>query len=153
MAERGTSDIDRFLAEIDRLRKKAQGGPAPAPKAKPVVARPVVEAKPKPRPRLEMPPGATIPTVAMARPMSAEGPVVRAVPVAAPTVVTPPGSVRVEAPEATVRTVKAAGQNTGSRQQLSPFGRQLSAVLAGKQSLAMGVVLGEIFGPPKCRQG
>ena len=152
MAERGTSDIDRFLAEIDRLRKKAQGGPAPAPKAKPVVARPVAEAKPK-RARLEMPPGALIPTVAMARPVPGEGAVVRAVPVAAPAIFTPPGSVRVEAPEATVRTVQAAGQNTGGRQQLSPFGRQLSAVLAGKQSLALGVVLSEIFGPPKSRQG
>ena len=154
MAERGRegkTDIDRFLAEIDRLRKKAQGAPPPVVvKAKPVVAKPVEK---KAKPRIEMPPAASIPTIGSARPNPVDQiPTVRAVAVATP--VTPPGSVRVEAPEATVRKVRdvmAAGQM--SQRNLTPFAQQLSNILAGKQSVPMAIVLGEIFGPPKSQQG
>lgn len=149
MAERGKSDIDRFLAEIDRLRKKAQGGAVPVARPKPVVARPV---EPKPRQRIEMPPGATIPTVSVARSRTDDVPVAWAVPVSGPVIVTPPGSVRIEALEGTVKTVQAAGQTTGKRVN-SPFARQLTAVINGKQNVPMAIVLGEIFGPPKSRQG
>lgn len=153
MAERGRegkSDIDRFLAEIDRLRKKAQAGPAqvPAVKVKPVVAKPIEQ---KPKPRLEMPPPATIPTVGVVR-IPDEVPVARPVTVATP--VTPPGTVRVEAPEPTVkavRTVQAAGQKTQRTQ--TQFAKQLSGLLRGPQSVSMGIVLGEIFGPPKSQRG
>ena len=157
MAERGRegkSDIDRFLAEIDRLRKKAQGVAAPPSvakaKAKPVVAKAV---EVKARPRLEMTQGATIPTVGgtSSRPNQDSIPTARPVTVASP--VTPRGSVRVEAPEATVQTVRtvvAAGQM--SNKSLTPFARQLSALLAGKQSVPMAIVLTEIFGPPKSKR-
>ena len=157
MAERGRegkSDIDRFLAEIDRLRKKSQGATAQPTvakaKAKPVVAKPV---EAKARPRLEMTQGATIPTVAgtTSRPTNLDAiPTARPISVASP--VTPRGSVRVEAPEATVQTVRtvvAAGQM--SQKTITPFARQLSALLAGKQSVPMAIVLTEIFGPPKSR--
>ncbi|MFO0937103.1 MAG: hypothetical protein U0798_11375 [Gemmataceae bacterium] len=165
MAERGRegkTDIDRFLAEIERLRKKAQGGTSPPPipvaKAKPV------EAKPKAKPRLDMPPPATIPTVGSARPAPVldvpvvARPVAVAVPVAPPVIIaaSPPGSVRTEVPSATnvkaVRTVAAAGQ--GSQRAMTPFARQLSAILAsGSQSVPMAIVLGEILGPPKSQRG
>ena len=92
----------------------------------------------------------SIPTIG-GRVKLAELPTARAIGMATP--VTPPGSVRVEAPQATVqtvRTVAAAGQGTSPR-NLTPFARQLSTLLSGAQSVPMAIVLTEIFGPPKSR--
>lgn len=117
-------DIDRFLQEIDRLRKKP-AEPAPVasrPKAKVVAAVPTVrQAKPVTS-RTEFPP---------AKP-AAPQPVPVVVPVASP--------------------ITAPAVSKAQAREMSPFGRNLATLLSGPQAVAMGIVLHEVLGPPKCKR-
>lgn len=159
----GGSDMDRFLAEIDRLRRKQATNPDP-PAAQPGAAAPVAPvvqpvkppASDRPRPRvvaeLADPPTAPATTSGGSFGTSPQAPT-RAAPVA--------GQVE-ELPVATVlRTTSATGapatKVTVFTKRPRPaaktnFGKNLTALLASGQGVAMAVVLQEILGPPKAKK-
>jgi hypothetical protein len=160
-----SSDMDRFLAEIDRLRRKAAANPPAPPQsgASAPVAPVVQPAKPppeKPRARvvaeLAEPPATTPPTVQ---------------PISAGSFGTSPQAPTRDAPIAgqveqlPVAQVLKASSSTGApatkvtRLASRPrpasktnFGKNLTALLASGQGVAMAVVLQEILGPPKCKK-
>jgi len=157
-----SSDMDRFLAEIDRLRKKNADAPPPQP-GQPAPVAPVVQPtkqpdRPRPRVVAELaesasrpdhgfatPPTATQPPPLPPLPPLPTGPRAGDLPVAA--VVTPPSGTG--APVAT-RVTRIA-----SRPRPVPktdFARNLTGLLNAGQGLAMAIVLQEILGPPKCQK-
>ena len=135
------SDLDRFLAEIDRLRKKAEGASSPPPpKTKPVVAR-VVSPPPPPKPakriRVEEPP-----IIPVAVPIAA--------PLAAPSVPVKGGPQEIREVAKIVAPAQIVA--AGARKQQPAAAKNIAVILANRQSLAMAVVMQEILGPPKCRR-
>lgn len=142
-----TGDIDRFLAEIDRLRRK-NAEPAPPPPPPP-------EKKPRPRPRVAAdfpdparedrgfappPTPPTDPSVPPAPPPSpADLPVARVVS-------SPPAPGPSEPPPPPPRP---APRTRGTK---SPLAKNLAALLTSGQGLAVAVTLQEILGPPKCKR-
>jgi hypothetical protein len=151
------SDMDRFLAEIDRLRRKAAANPpsqssSAAPVA-PVVQPTKSQTPERPRARVvaELAEPPAIPT-APSFGTSPQAPQ-RAAPVA--------GQVE----ELPVATVLKANSSTGApatkvtRFAARPrpasktnFGKNLAALLSSGQGVAMAVVLQEILSPPKSKQ-
>ena len=130
----GANDIDRFLEEIDKLRKKPAGdttGPAAPP---PPVARKVAT------------PIGDVPTVEPRRPRLADPvrPATRLEDLPVAPVVTPASK-----PLPMARASAAPGRAPLARTE---FAKQLVALFATKQSIPMAVVLHEILGPPKCQQ-
>jgi hypothetical protein len=151
------SDMDRFLAEIDRLRRKAAGTPAPAaqPGSAPPVAPVVQPVKPpaeKPRPRV---------VAELAEQPSASTPSFGTSP-QAPTRTAPLGGQVEQLPVATVlRPTSSTGapatkvtrfHNRPRPVAKTNFGANLTALLASGQGVAMAVVLQEILGPPKAKK-
>ena len=115
------SDLDRFLAEIDRLRKKAESASSPPPpKAKPVVAKAVSPPPPPPKParrvRIEEPPIVPV-AVPIASPIGA--------PLATPTVpVKGPQEIREVAKVVAPAQIVAAGarkQQTAAARNVAFF--------------------------------
>lgn len=156
-----SSDMDRFLAEIDRLRRKAAANPNP-PTAQPgsaVPVAPVVQptkpAADRPRARVvaELAESPTLPPVA--------GPSFGTSPQAPARTAPPPAQIE-ELPVATVlRTTSSTGApatkvtRIASRQRPAAktnFGKNLTALLGSGQGVAMAVVLQEILGPPKAKK-
>ncbi|HVK15662.1 MAG TPA: hypothetical protein VM533_01860 [Fimbriiglobus sp.] len=156
---RPASDIDRFLEEIDKLRRKsAAGGAGPATVA-PVARRP--------NGRTAAP---EVPTVVPARKTRVAGdptfaapvaPVVRSVPTSHPIADPLPrledlpvapvlGLSGVFAPSVVTRPKMLADPRPVAKTQ---FAAQLAALLASKNAVPMAVVLQEILGPPKCKRG
>lgn len=161
------SEMDRFLAEIDRLRRKAAVNPDP-PAAAPGASAPVA------------------PVVQPIKPAVADSPRRRVVAeLADPTPaapVSPPtggGASFGTSPQAPTRSAPVAGQveqlpvaqvlrttsSTGAPAtkvtRFAPrarptdktnFGKNLSALLGSGQGAAMAVVLAEILGPPKAKK-
>jgi hypothetical protein len=156
-----SNDIDRFLEEIDRLRKKKADGGDP-PVAKPVKARAKPTAVPVAEPvparstrRIEATPAPTgpafTPTVVQIRELPAANPVVS-------TAETPqtPQTPRALHRQGDAPAAPRGGSRVTVRQRVAPkteFGRGLTALLSNPQSAAMAVVLQEVLGPPKCKQG
>ncbi|HEY2785314.1 MAG TPA: hypothetical protein VGJ05_10090 [Fimbriiglobus sp.] len=134
---RGSGEIDRFLQEIDKLRQKA-GSPV---KVGPVKAVPVAKVVSKAKPRVEPPAFVTTAPVAPTRggPI-VELPVARAVAAAQSRPTPASGSTT---PKVTVR---------GNSVPITPFGKDLAALLTSKPSIPLAVVLQEVLGPPKCRR-
>jgi hypothetical protein len=153
------TDIDRFLEEIDKLRKRSAGEPATA---KPTTARPVI-AKPA-RPATAAP---TIEPKKPKRLVSDPPPVARPAAAVVPAVPVVSSSRAAELPVAPVVTAPArlASLTQAGRPSVtapprarpigpqSEFATQLSVLFQGKQALPLAVVLHEIFGPPRCRRG
>ena len=159
---RASSDIDRFLEEIDKLRRKSAGGAAPSPAA-PVVA-PVARRPNRPTAPPE------VPTVEPARKPRVAGdptfaamtaPVVRSVPTShrvadplprledlpvAPVV----GLSGTFAPSVVTRPKMLADPRPVAKTE---FAAHLAALLASKNAVPMAVVLQEVLGPPKSRRG
>jgi len=155
------SEMDRFLAEIDRLRRKAAANPDPLP-AQPGSAAPVAPvvqpikppASDRPRPRVvaelaeqpsSLPSGASFGTSPQAP--SRTAPVagqIEELPVAA--VLRTTSSTGAPATKVTVFTKRP---RPASR---TNFGKNLTALLASGQGVAMAVVLQEILGPPKAKK-
>ena len=146
----GSGDIDRFLQELDKLRRKAnESGATNPPVVKPVGSKikkpiptvsPVRKAKPVPQkipsvtPKVDrLPPALVLPTDAP-QPKLAQLPQHHIPPM--------PGSL--------------VGSNAISRstqpKPKGPFGEALLALISTPGSLPAAVVLQEIFGPPKCKQ-
>ncbi len=147
----GASDMDRFLQEIEKLRKRAaDGGEEPKKPA----------AKPTKNPR-------TIPTVAPANKSKRKDP-----PTVAPsrrieqlptaTVVPPPVPPQQNFPVDKGQSIAQSAPQLSDRPSVSKayvpaattaFGKGLFGMLSNPQSLPMAVVLQEILGPPKSKQG
>jgi hypothetical protein len=148
----GTSDMDRFLQEIEKLRKRAaEGGEEPKkPVAKPTKNPRTVPtvSPPSKSKRKELPP-----TVAPSRRIE-QLPTATVVPPPVP----PPqhfpadlgASIASTAPQLTDRPMVSRAAVPAAT---TAFGKNLFGMLSNKQSLPMAVVLQEILGPPKSKQG
>ncbi len=153
------SEMDRFLAEIDRLRRKAAVAPDP-PAAAPVAPvvqpiKPPATARPRPRvvaeladqPPVSPPAGGAASFGTSPQAPTREAPVagqVEQLPVAS--VLKTTSSTGAPATKVTLFTKRprpAAKTN---------LGKNLTALLASGQGVAMAVVLQEILGPPKSKQ-
>jgi hypothetical protein len=144
----GASDMDRFLQEIEKLRKRAaDGGDEP----KKPVSRPTKSTRAVPTVIPAKKPKRDAPTVPVSRR-------IEQLPTA--TIVPPPPSLSFPmeqpAPPPSVpmpsldRPMVSKAQRTAPT---TPFGRDLFAMLGNKQSLPMVIVLQEILGPPKSQRG
>jgi hypothetical protein len=144
----GTTDLDRFLQEVQRRKQMAEGHGKPPPPPK----------KPQPQRR---PPPRNVPDVLPTRTPGAERwaqpAVVEVVPVQ-----TPPARVPAPAP---VQEVVAAVVVPGEVQpmarrafppprktEMSPALAQLQKLMASRDSLRAAVLLQEVLGPPLCHR-
>jgi hypothetical protein len=152
-----TSDMDRFLAEIDRLRKKNAEAPPPAPaRGEAIPVAPVVQpAKPveKPRPRVvaELAEPAPRPTdvgfgppVAPTQPSLTTGPKAGDLPMA--TVVGLPSGTGAPATKVTRLMLRPRPAPK------TPFAKNLTTLLGTGQGLALAIVLSEVLGPPRSKK-
>ena len=148
----GAGDMDRFLQEIEKLRKRAaDGGEEPK---KPT-------AKPSKNPR-------TIPTVAPSNkakrkelpPPVAPSRRIEQLPTAA--IVPPPVPPQQQFPVDKGQSIASSAPQLNDRPTVSKayvpaattaFGKGLFGMLGNPQSLPMSIVLQEILGPPKSKQG
>jgi hypothetical protein len=164
-------DMDRFLAEIDRLRRKNAAETAEQPRAAPAavpVARPANRPAERPRSRVvaelaepphgmadaqgftappAAPPSPIVPTSASGAAYSTAPPSAEALPVA--TIVTTSTATSTGAPAAT-RVTKIA--HRGRPTPKTPLARNLAGLLSSGQGVALAVILQEVLGPPKCRK-
>ncbi len=159
-----SSEMDRFLAEIDRLRRKAT---APEPPAQPgssapvaPVVQPIKPAADRPRPRVvaelaDQPPAPADRGSPSGGPSFGTSPQApsRAAPVAAQIEELPVASVlrttSTTGAPATKVTLFSKRPRPAAR---TNFGKNLTALLASGQGVAMAVVLQEILGPPKAKK-
>ncbi|MBA4064933.1 MAG: hypothetical protein C0501_14705 [Isosphaera sp.] len=137
-----SSDMDRFLAEIDRLRKKSADAPPPNQAPAAPAAQP--EKRPdRPRPRVTAepadPPKADHGFAAPPGPRPADLPVA--------SVVTPAGGTGAPAATRVTRFVDRPRPVAKT-----PFAKSLTALLASGHGLATAVVLQEVLGPPRSRR-
>ena len=152
------SEMDRFLAEIDRLRRRANpDAPAQSGSAAPVapVVQPIRPPTDRPRPRVvaELADQPAAP--------AASGPSFGTSP-QAPSRAAPVAGQIEELPVASVlRTTSSTGAPATKVTTFSKrprpaartnFGKNLTALLASNQGIAMAVVLQEILGPPKAKK-
>lgn len=168
------SEMDRFLAEIDRLRRKAAVNPDP-PAAQPGSAAPVapvvqpIRPATADRPRRVVaelaPPTPTAPVVApIASPVSPPtgGGASFGTSPQAPTRSAPVAAQVEQLPVAQVlRTTSSTGAPATKVTRFGPrarptdktnFGKNLAALLSSGQGAAMAVVLMEVLGPPKSKK-
>jgi hypothetical protein len=132
----GASDIDRFLEEIDKLRRKSASGERERPPTVPVARR-----APRPTP-------AEVPTVAPRKPrLSEEATRTFEVTAAPPRAVPLP---RVE--ELPVATARPIGTPAPQPRAKTEFATQLGTLLGSQQALPLAVVLQEVLGPPKSKR-
>jgi hypothetical protein len=167
--------MDRFLAEIDRLRRKAGAGqnqpppaekpPAPAAPVAPVVQPVKPPAAERPRARvvaeLAEPPSYGAPAPPSSPPASSSVPSFGTSP-QAPTRDAPVAGQVEQLPVAQVlRPSSSTGapatkvtrfQNRPRPASKTNFGKNLTAMLASGQGVAMAVVLQEILGAPKAKK-
>jgi hypothetical protein len=148
------SDMDRFLAEIDRLRKKSADAPSPPPKkALPVAS--VVQPEKRSEKKAERPRARVVaeladrdrPDTGFAQniPTATTGPKPGDLPVA--TVVSIPSGTGAPATKVT----KILGRPRPVAK--TPFAKTLTGLLNSGQGLALAIVLQEILGPPRCKKG
>lgn len=157
-------DMDRFLAEIDRLRRKNTDGGGSA--AQPVAAKPTavpVGRPPSPPTRLRP---RVVAELADPRPQPKPRRGVDRSSMAAPPVPVAPGtlspSTRVEdLPVAAVVSVPLTDAAPATITRFGPrarpvsrtdLGKNLTDLLNSGQGAAMAIVLHEVFGPPKSKQ-
>jgi hypothetical protein len=155
MAKQGNSELDKFLAEIDRLRKKSEGtSPQPAKaKAKAVpVAKPVAQpAKAPKRTRVEEAPPSP-PVVTQPRSVSSGSPIQTFVVTPSVPTVAPVAAPQPVASTPAIATFQAAATVSKRTVSQSNVGRSISTLLANKQTLASAMALQTVLGPPRCRQ-
>ena len=137
-ARKPTGDIDRFLQEIDRLRRKTAEEQGQT--ARPI---PRVQAVPPPVPRVRPAPRVK-PVLRPAEVLAAES-----APVVTP--VSTPLAAEFVAP---AQVTKPTGAAQVSRMELrqSPGVTAALHLLRSPRTLAAAVVLEEVLGPPKCKR-
>ncbi|VTR96442.1 unnamed protein product [Gemmata massiliana] len=155
------SDMDRFLAEIDRLRRKAGTNPSPpsqpgssapvAPVVQPI--KPPAESRQRTRVVAELADSAAASSAAAGFSVSPQAPT-RAAPIAAQIeelpvaqVLRPTSSTGAPATKVTKLVGRARPASKTN------FGKNLTSLLGSGQGVAMAVVLQEILGPPKSKKG
>lgn len=152
VVRQSSSDMDRFLAEIDRLRKK-HADASTTPRGEEIPVAPVVQpARQSDRPRTRVvaeiaEPASCQPDTGFGPPaLSAQttGPKAGDLPLA--TVVSPLTGTGVP----TTRVTKLSGRARPSAK--TPFAKNLTSILNSGQGLALAVVLQEILGPPRSKQ-
>jgi hypothetical protein len=138
------NDLDRYIQAVEAQRQR------PVPTARPAArATPVPTIQPA-RKKARTEDAATAFPTAKVRGAGAAPVVPDDLPMA--TVVTPRGSVPTAAP--ILRAEKAATLTPSrSTRSATPVGRQLVALFGSGEAVALAVVLHEVLGPPKCRQG
>lgn len=155
------SDMDRFLAEIDRLRRKASMGPEPAPAAPgaspPVtpVVQPIKPPAEKPRTRVVAELAETAAAAANAAAGFSTSPQAptRSAPVAAQIEELPVARVlRPNSSTGAPATKVTRFANRPRPAAKTNFGKNLTQLLGSGQGVAMAVVLQEILGPPKAKR-
>jgi hypothetical protein len=156
VVRQSTTDMDRFLAEIDRLRRKNAEATGTAPN-QPAIAPVVQPAKQPERPRARV-------VAELAEPVSrpdvgfdisppppplrpSEPPQARVSELPVATVVTPPPS-GTGAPA--TRVTRIAGRPRPAAK--TNFAKNLTTILNSGQGLALSIVLQEILGPPSCKK-
>jgi len=162
-------DMDRFLAEIDRLRRKNAAETAeqqrPAAPAVPV-ARPVARSAERPRPRvvaeLAEPRPATDAQGFTAPPAAPPSPILPSQPATSAYATSPPAEAL---PVATLVTPPAAGTGAQAAPRVTrlaqrprptpktPLARNLTGLLGSGQGVALAIILQEVLGPPRARKG
>jgi hypothetical protein len=158
-----SSDMDRFLAEIDRLRRKQTAAPEPpvvspgsVPPVAPVVqpVRPAAPDRPRPRVVAELADApAGTPTGGGASFGTSPQAPTRAAPVAAQVEELPVAQVqRASSATGAPATKVTRFFNRPRPASRTNFGKNLTALLASGQGVAMAVVLQEILGPPKAKK-
>jgi|GEM_PF-1119493 len=155
-----SSDMDRFLAEIDRLRRKAAANPNP-PTAQPGSAVPVAPVVQPTKPAADRPRPRVVAELAEPPASSPTAPSFGTSPQAPARTAPPPAQIE-ELPVATVlKTTSATGAPATKVTRMAPrprpaaktnFGKNLTALLGSGQGVAMAVVLQEILGPPKAKK-
>jgi len=145
-AEQPKSDVDQFLEEINRMRRRTEpprrqeppevvrAEPRPSAPPLPVYVPTVVET---PRPQRPRPRPAQRPRTQVARPVAPKpgAEILDVIPVAAP--VAPHKAPTVSAPT----------------RQPSPAVVQLRSMLRSPGTIQAAIVLQEVLGPPRCRRG
>jgi hypothetical protein len=139
--------MDRFLAEIDRLRKRTAEAPPQPPPPPPQQEKRADKPRPRVVAELAEPPRQDMgfPQAVPTAPAATTGPQAGDLPVA--TVVS--GSGGTGAPVAT-RVTRLVGRPRPVAK--TPFAKNLTALLTSGQGLALSVVLQEVLGPPKCKK-
>jgi hypothetical protein len=157
VVRQSSSDMDRFLAEIDRLRRKNADAPQPQ-RGETVPVAPVVQPTKQPdRPRArvvaelaEAQPRPTDtgfgPPVVPTQPTPTTGPKAGDLPTA--TVVTTPSGTGTTTQPTKVTRLMLRPRNAPK----TPFAKNLTTLLGSGQGLALAVVLSEVLGPPKSRK-
>jgi hypothetical protein len=142
------SDMDRFLAEIDRLRKKSADAPSATPN-KPAPVAPVVQPTKQPdRPRARVVAelaDATRPDLGFTQfaPAATTGPKPGDLPIAS-VISLPSGT---GAPATKVTRIANRPRPVAK----TPFAKNLTGLLNSGNGLAMAIVLQEILGPPRSK--
>ncbi len=162
-----STDIDRFLQEIDRLRKKAQPEQQPSAQ-KPEAVKPIRKPAPPPQPKRDQQQPPRRPQGERKRPVSEMRPSVASKaeppkPVSVPLPMSPPpltaAKTAVEiAHPASIQPVFAAGavdRPSRPAQAGAPISASmelLQTFFKSKQGMATAVLLHEILAEPKCRR-
>lgn len=163
------NDINQFLDEMNRLRRRAaeappaepeeyrsEAPPRPAPAVRPPVPRP-----PRPRPRIQPP----TPALAFTPPAPPPPPPVPRIVVAEPVIldVLPASTPRPSSPPAPPRFPDALPARSPAPaaapvvaapvvEKLPPAVTQLRSLLRSPQGLRNAMLLKEVLGPPRCRR-
>ncbi|MBP3960762.1 hypothetical protein J8F10_36540 [Gemmata sp. G18] len=152
------SDMDRFLAEIDRLRRKAGTSPSPPQPGSSAPVAPVVQPiKPpteRPRSRVvaDLADTAAASSAAAGFSTSPQAPT-RSAPIAGQIEELPVAQVlRPSSSTGAPATKVTRFFNRPRPTAKTNFGKNLTALLGSGQGVAMAVVLQEILGPPKAKK-
>ncbi|MCE9565681.1 MAG: hypothetical protein K8U57_26965 [Planctomycetes bacterium] len=149
VVRQANSDMDRFLAEIDRLRKKTADTPPPAQKQAPAV--PVVQPVKQPERSRQR----VVAELADA-PQKTDGGFTQSFPAATiapragdiPTVTVTTPSSGTGAPATRVTRLASRPRPVAK----TPFAKNLTGLLGSGQGLAMAIVLQEVLGPPRIKK-
>jgi hypothetical protein len=149
------SDIERFLQEVERLRRQAESQQSqretPIDEVE-VVRPPRQPARPRPPIVIEMPPRShhvetELPEVLPVEPASLTQSAAKPHRIPPTAVELSRVTVAPAAPSPTVPTSATVPVPTGAN-----LGQQLVQLLRSKQHIPLAIMLTEVFGPPRCRR-
>jgi len=143
-----STDMDRFLAEIDRLRRKNAEAPPPNKTPAPPVVQPEPQRAERSRPRV-VAEAAEQPKQDLGF-ATAPPPPPPAKPTELPVAtVVPPSAGSTGAPATRVTRLPTRPRAAAK----TPFAKNLTSLLGSSQGLALAIVLQEVLGPPRSKKG